>query len=427
MHIKKLSLMEELNLRKLITQITHYPFLQKRIVNNNIKFYIGFDPTIDSLHIGHLLLLITLLRFQSYGHSPYIILGGGTSIIGDPSFKIIKNKQINLENIKVWTDKIDNQLKNFFNTNLYGTVSIMNNYLWLRNINLLDFLNNIGKYFSINQMISRDTIKDRISNHNKGINYKEFTYTLLQSYDYLYLYKQYHIDLQIGGHDQWTNILSGINLIQKIYKRRAYGFTLPLLTNNNGEKFSKSQYKYNIWLDPKKTSPYKFYQFWINIPDVKVFDYIKMFTLLSLPSVKDLEKSNPPNGHGKKILAEALTKIVHGKEGLMSAKRITDSLFNKQNLTNLTINDFEQLKLDGLPVIYLKHKNYISVLDILLKSNLVTSKNQARYFIKSKAIKLNHDKIIYDPYYLINYNDKIYNKYTIISRGKKNYILICWI
>ncbi|XZR52774.1 MAG: tyrosine--tRNA ligase [Enterobacteriaceae bacterium] len=426
--MKNLNIIQKLEERLLINQITEDKNKMKLLFNKKKTLYCGFDPTSDSLHIGHLIPILTLKRFQLCGHKIIILIGGATSLIGDPSFKINERKINKKKNINIWSKKIKKQIEKFLDfNNLLSNIIIINNYNWFKNINVLDFLRNIGKFFSINQMIKKEFIKQRLNNDNKKISYTEFSYNILQSFDFLKLYKKYKVILQIGGSDQWGNIISGINLIQRIYKKKTYGITLPLITKSNGIKFGKTENE-TIWLSKKKTSPYKFYQFWININDNDVYKFLKLLTFISLKKINDLEIKEKKNINKNKkpkaqyILAKEITRTIHGKKGLKAAERITKSLF-LGIYKNMTKHDFLQLKQDSMPIIYLKKKT--NLLKSIIIAGFASSCTIAYNIIKSNAISINNNKQL-NPKYVFKDSDIFYKYYTIIKRGKKNFCLIIW-
>ncbi|WMC19052.1 MAG: tyrosine--tRNA ligase [Enterobacteriaceae bacterium PSpicST1] len=423
--MKNYNIIKKLNERLLINQITEEKRITKLLLKKKISLYCGFDPTSDSLHIGHLIPLLSLKRFQLYGHKPIILIGGATSLIGDPSFKINERELNKKKNINIWSKKIKEQIKKFLDFNCFlNNAIIINNYNWFKNINILDFLRNIGKFFSVNKMIKKEFFKQRLKYENKNISYTEFSYNILQSFDFLKLYKKYKVYLQIGGSDQWGNIITGIDLIKRIYKKNVYGITLPLITQSNGIKFGKTE-KNTIWLSKKKTSPYKFYQFWINTNDNDVYKFLKFFTFISLKKINELEKKEKNINKRPKaqyILAREITRIVHGKKGLCAAERITKSLFTGI-FNNMTKFDFLQLKQDSMPIIYLKKKT--SLKKSIIIAGFVSSYNIAYNIIKSNAISINNKKQI-NPNYIFKNSDFLYGIYTIIKMGKKKFCLIIW-
>ncbi|WP_343190382.1 tyrosine--tRNA ligase [Buchnera aphidicola (Mollitrichosiphum nigrofasciatum)] len=418
------KLMNELRFRGYIYQMTDQKLILKYFSNKSNSLYCGFDPTADSLHVGHILPLFCLRIFKFYGHTPFIIVGGATSLIGDPSFKNSFREHYSLFDIKLRVLKITKQINLFLHSNIKNSYFILNNYKWFKKINVIDFFKKIGIYFSISSMINKDSIKKRIYRKKQGILYSEFSYNLLQSYDFAYLYKKYNVLLQIGGSDQWGNITSGIDLTRKLYKSNVCGMTLPLLIQSNGLKFGKSE-KNTIWLDSKRTSPYKFFQFWLNIDDRDVIQFLKFFSTFSLSNIMKIEekffckKIHPI--YLKYIIACSLTHFIHGLDKLYSVKRITSVLFGG-NIDIITLYDFQQLEKDGIPFL-----NIYDILDletVLVLSSFAPSKTQARKMIASNAISINQKKI--DVKYIFKKSDKLYKKYTLLSKGKKNHLLLIW-
>ncbi len=414
----KNNIIYDLYKRKLIKQISNKNLLYN-INNKNIKIYCGFDPTYKSLHIGHLLLLITLKRFIKYKYKITIILGEITAYIGDPSFKKKNRKQIEKKKINDFKKKIKKQINYILNNNNKKKINIISNKKWFKKIKLINFLNKIAKHFKIKYLLNKNSIKQR--NKKYGINFKEITYNLLQSYDFYLLFKKYNINLQIGGSDQWGNITSGIYLIKKIFNKQSYGLTIPLITNKKGKKFGKSKTN-NIWLDKNKTTPFEFYQFWLNIKDDKLYIYFKQLTFLSIKQIKKIFKKNNINKN-KKILAKYITKIVHGKKETKKAIFVSKYYFIKFNY--LTLKILNKLYKLNIPKIKLKNK-YKEIKKILIKLKISNSKSHAHNLIINKSININK-QLINDTNFKITKKNKLFNKYTIISKGKKNFYLIYWI
>ncbi|XBC44477.1 MAG: tyrosine--tRNA ligase [Buchnera aphidicola (Schlechtendalia peitan)] len=420
----KVDVISEFRQRNLIAQITKEKQLIHKIKNTNISMYCGFDITADSLHIGHILPLLCLKRFQNSGHKPIILIGGATSLIGDPSFKISERKLNSITLINEWTDIITHQVSTFLDFNPhFNSAVIVNNYEWFKNLSVLKFLRTIGKHFSVNKMIAKDAVKKRINRIDTGISFTEFSYNLLQAYDFSVLYHKYGVTLQIGGSDQWGNIISGIDLIRKLYSREVFGLTLPLLTQKNGIKFGKTE-KNTIWLDKRKTSPYKFFQYWINISDYNVYNFLKFFTTLSILEIDKIASCNSilELNKSKIFLAEYLTRLVHGEHGVQSAKRISSCLFNS-DVSKMQKSDFMQLEKDGIPSILISGIRDLK--QVLVDSSLASSRTQARSMIISNSISINNIKQNNESY-VFSKNDIFFKRYTLLSRGKKNFCLICW-
>lgn len=429
MHANTTNIISYLYDRGLIAQITNEKELNALLQRKSITLYCGFDPTADSLHIGHLAPLLCLKRFQMFGHRPLILLGGATGLIGDPSFKDSERQLNSFDIVQEWIKKIKFQISLFVDCddykNNFSNALILNNYNWFSSMKILTFLRDIGKFFSINKMIRKDIIQKRLKKNNCGISYTEFSYNLMQSYDFAYLYKNYETTLQIGGSDQWGNIISGVDLIRRMYKKTVYGLTVPLITNINNIKFGKTENN-TIWLDAKKTSPYKFYQYWINSDDEKAYHFLKFFTDINIGVIDSFKKKdtidNPHVSIAQITLAEIMTRLIHGQTGLETAQRITRNLFSGE-VFNLTLNDFNQLAKDGMPIVIFKSN--VTLQQALVESKLATSRAQARQLIISNAITINSNKQLKTEYIFSN-KDRLYNSYTLLKRGKKHYCLIKW-
>ncbi|XBC43421.1 MAG: tyrosine--tRNA ligase [Buchnera aphidicola (Meitanaphis flavogallis)] len=418
------NLIHEFQQRNLIAQITNEKKLMRLVQNNNISLYCGFDITAESLHIGHILPLLCLKKFQKFGHKPVVLLGGATSLIGDPSFKNAERQLNSIELINVWKKAITDQVSLFLDFNLsFSSAMIVNNYEWFENLSLLTFLRVVGKKFSIKKMITRDAVKKRINREGTGISFTEFSYNLLQAYDFSFLHHKYNVILQIGGSDQWGNIVSGIELIRKLYKNETFGLTLPLLTQKNGMKFGKTENN-TVWLDSNKTSPYKFYQYWINISDSDVYKFLKFFTILNISEIDAMEDftSSIKLNEAKLFLAKYLTEIVHGPHGVQAAQRISSCLFYG-NFFNMKESDFFQLEQDGVPLINISGIRDLQ--QVLVDSCLAPSRTQARNMILSNSISINN-VVQNDAMYVFSNNDILFRRYTLLSRGKKHFYLICW-
>ncbi|ABJ90552.1 tyrosine--tRNA ligase [Buchnera aphidicola] len=423
----KTNILDFLNKKNFFSKIFNQFELNNYLKNKNVFLYCGFDPTENSLHIGHLLPIICLKHFQNFGYTPIILIGGATSIVGDPSFKIYERKKQSLDLLRFNQICLEKQLLFFFNNQecLNNKVIILNNYSWFKNFSILSFLRKIGIYFSVNYMIHKESVKKRLIKEKTGMSFTEFSYSLLQAYDFLKLYEKYGVKLQIGGSDQWGNILSGIRLIKKLYKDDVFGATNSLLVKSNGEKFGKTETD-TIWLDAKKTSPFKFYQFWVNISDEDIDNFLQWFTFIDEKKINILFHDNNfiKNIINKKIfLAEFLTKLVHGKDVLISVKRIIFFLFGNGSITNIKEEDCIQLLKDGIPSIICN--SFLDLPHILVKTLLVNSLNKARNMIISGAIKIN-GIVQTQKDYNFSKSDLLFNKYTFISKGKKNYFLIYW-
>lgn len=423
--MSKQSVIQQLRERGLIAQVTDEEALEKHLEEGAISLYCGFDPTADSLHLGHLVPLLCLKRFQDEGHMPVALVGGATGMIGDPSFKAAERKLNTADTVKVWSDKIKAQVSPFLRFDSGENSAIVaNNYDWFGSMDVLTFLRDIGKHFSVNQMINKEAVKQRLNRDDSGISFTEFSYNLLQSYDFANLYAKHKVTLQIGGSDQWGNITSGIDLTRRLHQKQVFGLTVPLITKSDGTKFGKTE-SGAVWLDPKKTSPYAFYQFWINTADADVYRFLKFFTFMTIEEINAIEEADKVSGKAPQaqyVLAENVTKLVHGDEGLSAAKRITESLFSG-DLNQLTETDFQQLAQDGMPNVILEADDDLQ--QALVKSGFAPSRGQARTMIGSNAVSLNGEKMTSAEYQFKDI-DKKFGRFALLRRGKKHYCLLMW-
>lgn len=345
------ALIEDLKARGLFNDCTGEAELVERLEAGCQTLYCGFDPTADSLHIGSLVPLLVLKRFQMAGHKPLALVGGATGLIGDPSFKAAERKLNGPEVVAGWVEKLKAQVSRFVDFDSgENSAKVVNNLDWVGEFNMLDFLRDVGKYFSVNQMIQKESVKQRLDRDGAGISFTEFTYMILQSYDFAKLNEIENCILQIGGSDQWGNITGGTELTRRMNGNQVFGLTLPLVTKSDGTKFGKTE-SGTIWLDANKTSPYAFYQFWLNTADADVYKFLKYFTFLSVAEIDAIEAADA-DIQGRKaaqpILAKEVTKLLHGEDGLAAAERITEALFSGDE-SALSEADLEQIKLDGLP------------------------------------------------------------------------------
>ena len=349
------ALIDDLKARGLYNDSTGETELIERLESGCQTLYCGFDPTADSLHIGSLVPLLVLKRFQQAGHKPLALVGGATGLIGDPSFKAAERKLNGPEVVGQWVEKLKAQVSRFidFDSQVDGadnSAKVVNNLDWVGEFSMLDFLRDVGKHFSVNQMIQKESVKQRLNREGAGISYTEFTYMILQSYDFAELNKREDCILQIGGSDQWGNITGGTELTRRMNGNQVFGLTLPLVTKSDGTKFGKTE-SGTIWLDASKTSPYAFYQFWLNAADADVYKFLKYFTFMAVSEIDAIEKADSEiqgRKSGQGILAAQVTELLHGEEGLIAAKRITEALFSG-DATLLSETDLEQIKQDGLP------------------------------------------------------------------------------
>ncbi|MBM6741667.1 tyrosine--tRNA ligase [Enterococcus gallinarum] len=412
---------EELKSRGLVHQTTDESALIKQLNEESVKLYIGFDPTADSLHIGHLLPILMLRRFQQRGHVPIALVGGGTGMIGDPSFKDQERQLNTLDTVKEWSQSIKNQLSRFIDFEDQTNPAILaNNYDWLGELKLIDFLRDVGKNFTINYMMSKESVKRRIET---GISYTEFAYQLLQAYDFLNLYDEHGCLLQLGGSDQWGNITSGIELLRREREVQGFGLTMPLITKADGTKFGKTEGN-AVWLDADKTTPYEFYQFWINTDDRDAVKFLKYFTFLSLEEIAAIEKeflAAPETRVAQKALAKEVTTLVHGAKAYEQAVHISESLFNG-DIKGLSADEIAQ-GFKGVPTYQVSNDDELNIVELLTTSKIEASKRQAREDIQNGAIYVNGERQ-QDLNYVINEEDRIDGKYVVIRRGKKKYFLL---
>ncbi len=422
---------EELKWRGLIHDMI--PGTEELLKEKKVTGYIGFDPTSDSLHIGSLLPIILLMHFQKAGHKPIALVGGATGMIGDPSGKSKERNLLDEETLRKNQEGIKNQLSRFldFDPALPNAAEILNNYDWFKDIKLLDFVRNIGKHITVNYMMAKDSVKKRLQSDDDqtGMSFTEFTYQLFQGYDFLHLYREKNCVLQMGGSDQWGNITTGTELIRRIEGGKAYALTAPLITKSDGTKFGKTEGG-NIWLDAEKTSPYKFYQYWINVSDEDAEDYIKKFTFLDRETIEKLIEEHQKAPHMRvlqKTLAEEVTKMVHGEEALQQAKEASQILFGKnvtEQLKNLDertfLEIFEGVPSGELPMEYLKTRPEIQ--KVLVDSGFLSSGNEARRALKENSVSVNKQKV--HPEYRLSPDDLIQNRYVLLQRGKKKYFIL---
>jgi len=409
-----MNVIEELKKRELLYAVTDET-LESVLNNETMTFYLGADPTGDSLHVGHLVTYLVARRLSKHGHQPILLIGGGTGQIGDPSGKNAERPLLSIETTKHNVEKISAQVKN-----ILPTAQVVNNYDWLKEYDLFSFLRDIGKHFNLNQMLAKDSVQSRLAS---GISFTEFTYQIIQSLDFWELYKNQNCKLQLGGQDQWGNITAGLELIRKKEgsNAKAYGLVIPLITKKDGSKFGKSE-SGAVWLDPKKTSPYAFYQYWINLEDDEAMLRLKQFTdytFEELDEINALMQETPHLRHAQKALAEAMTLLVHKEEGLANAQNITEALF-KNKIETLSATEIE-MAFDGLPTANIGDS--YSLVDALIDTNLCSSKTEARTMIKQNAVSVNGEKVK-DIDAKVDRVNALHNTYTVLRRGKKHYALL---
>ncbi|MGT2930026.1 tyrosine--tRNA ligase [Streptococcus dentasini] len=418
-----MTIFDELKERGLIFQTTDEDSLKKALEEGTVSYYTGYDPTADSLHLGHLVAILTSRRLQLAGHKPYALVGGATGLIGDPSFKDAERNLQTKETVQGWVKKIQNQLSRFLDFDNGDNKAVMvNNYDWFGSISFIDFLRDVGKYFTVNTMMSKESVKKRIET---GISYTEFAYQIMQGYDFYELNQKYNVTLQIGGSDQWGNMTAGTELIRRKADKTAHVITVPLITDSTGKKFGKSEGN-AVWLDADKTSPYEMYQFWLNVMDDDAVRFLKIFTFLSLDEIAEIEKQFDGARHerlAQKILAREVVTLVHGQEAYQEALKITEQLF-AGNIKNLSAIELKQ-GLSNVPNYAIQKSDSLNIVDILVTAQIVNSKRQAREDVQNGAIYINGERI-QDLDYTLSATDKIDNELTVIRRGKKKYFVLTY-
>ena len=426
------NFIEELRWRGMIQDIM--PETEQHLMEGLRAAYVGFDPTADSLHIGNLVGVMMLRHFQNYGHKPYALVGGATGMIGDPSGKSAERNLLTEEVLAHNIKGIQKQLAKFldFESEAPNRAELVNNYDWMKEFSFLSFIRDIGKHITVNYMMAKDSVKKRFdpNENTDGMSFTEFSYQLLQGYDFLHLYRQKGLTLQMGGSDQWGNITTGTELIRRIAGGKAYALTCPLITKADGTKFGKSEGG-NVWLDAEKTSPYKFYQYWINVSDEDAQRYIKIFTMLSREEIEQLISEHQAAPHLRTLqnkLAEELTVLVHGRKELKKAQKASQILFG-----NSTSDDLRQLDaktflevFDGVPQAEVTRTDIAAGLDMIAalsaKTGFIASNSEARRALKEKSIAVNKEKV--EESYIIAEKDIIDDKFVLLQRGKKNYFVI---
>ena len=419
------NLFEELTWRGFINQVTD-PELPALLAKESIRLYCGFDPTADSLHIGSLLPIMGLAHFQRAGHRPIALVGGGTGLIGDPSFKAQERSMLTKELVQTNAEGIHKQLAHFMRFDGENAAVMINNADWLCELPLVDFLRDIGKHFSVNAMLARDSVKNRLQDRDQGISFTEFSYSLLQAYDFLHLNDSHDCLMQVGGSDQWGNIVSGIDLIRRLRDKQAYGITFPLVTKSDGSKFGKTEGG-NIWLDPQRTSPYKFYQFWINQSDVDAGQYLRFFTFLSRGEIEDLDRQTREEPHkraAQRRLAEEVTRLVHGEEALQNALRASQAVFGGE-LTGLDERTLLEV-FSEVPSSDLSPDNLTGerpLLDVLVEAGVFPSKGEAKRLVRNGGLYVNNTRIDAEDTKLGPASLLIANL-AVVRTGTKNYHLL---
>lgn len=408
-----MDLFKQLEYRGMVKDVSDLELAKQLLNEQKIKFYVGYDPTGESLTVGHLVQIVRMLYLQKHGHTPVVLIGGGTGLIGDPretSERSLLTLEKSLENAK----KIENQIRGL----IKGNVEFVNNYEWLSKINLISFLRDYGKHFSVSYMLHKDTVQKRLES---GISYTEFSYMILQSIDWLNLYQNRDVKIQFGGSDQWGNLTSGLELIRRVLgKNDAVGLSSPLLLKADGTKFGKSE-SGALWLDKELTSPYELYQYFLNSSDTDIEQFLKLLTLIEqdeIETILETHREKPELRHAQKVLAKAVVELVHGKEALETALQVTDALFSGE-FDGLTKSAYKTLE----SVINVVHFNGENLIELVVKSGLASSNREAREFISNGAISIQGEKIT-DSMYNVVETSKAFDSYAIIRRGKKKYALI---
>jgi tyrosyl-tRNA synthetase len=406
---------------------SHVDGVQDMLAREKVTVYNGFDATADSLHIGHLVPLLALARLQRYGHYPIALAGGGTSMIGDPSGKSAERQLLTRDQVNANVDCIKQQLAHFLDfESKTNPARVLNNADWLMDFNLISFLRDVGKYFTVNYMMTKDSVRNRLERED-GISFTEFSYMLLQSYDFLHLYEAEGCRLQTGGSDQWGNITAGVELIRRVKGQSAYGMVYPLITKSDGTKFGKTE-SGSVWLSAERTSPYRFYQFWLNTDDRDVAAYLKYFTFLPQNEIAELEsyvQERPEQREAQRRLAQEMTGIVHGQSGLSSAEQASQVLFGGE-VSGLSAAEIEDIFAD-VPSSTLDKERLsgegLSLIDLLTDSGVVKSKGEARRAISEGGVYLNNHRVS-EAAQTVSLNDLMQGHFIILRRGKKNYHLI---
>lgn len=415
-------LLDELTRRGLVAQNSDPAALRDHLTTPR-TVYCGFDPTAGSLHIGHLVPLLMLRRFQLAGHTPVALVGGATGLIGDPSFKATERNLNSAETVQGWVTSLSAQIRALLPASEgLAAPRLVNNADWMGQMSALDFLRDIGKHFSVNAMLARESVRQRLARPDQGISFTEFSYALLQSQDFAVLNQRLGCTLQIGGNDQWGNITSGMDLTRRLHQAQVYGMTLPLITKADGTKFGKTEGG-AIWLDPALTSPYAFYQFWLGTADEDVYRFLRYYSFMPLAEIAALEAEDVKR-QGRKlaqqVLADELTELVHGKGGLAAVRRISELLFSG-DVARLGESDLAQLAQDGLPCSHIAGET--DLVTLLVESGLANSRRIARELLAAGAVSLNGE-IRRDEQ--LTADDRLFGRYLLLRRGKKQYRLVAW-
>ncbi|MFN3996560.1 tyrosine--tRNA ligase [Algoriphagus sp.] len=425
------SFIEELRWRGMLQDMT--PEIEEHLTKGMASAYLGFDPTADSLHIGHLVGVMTLLHFQRAGHKPFALVGGATGMIGDPSFKSSERNLLDKVTLDHNVACIQNQLSKFLDFSGANTnkAELVNNFDWMSEFSFLEFIRDVGKHITVNYMMSKDSVKRRLEDGN-GLSFTEFTYQLIQGYDFYHLWKNMDCSIQLGGSDQWGNIVTGTELIRRMGGGSAYALTVPLITKADGTKFGKTEGG-SVWLDPEKTSPYAFYQFWLNVSDEDASKYIRIFTVLDQETIENLEAAHVQAPHLRllqKEIAKQVTMMVHSEADYEMAVKASEILFGKSSTEDLASLDERTFLavFEGVPQVQLSKTEYESVENVLdlfgekTQAQIFPSKGEARKMIQGGGVSINKEKLD-DPNASLNFN-LLQNKYLLIQKGKKNYYIL---
>lgn len=417
-----MNIFDELKARGLVFQTTDEAALSKALTEDMVSYYVGYDPTADSLHLGNLVLILTMKRLQMAGHKPYALVGGATGLIGDPSFKDSERSLQTKDTVTKWSGKIRSQLERFLDfENGENKAEMTNNYNWFENLTFIDFLRDVGKHFTVNYMISKDSVKSRMES---GISYTEFAYQIMQGYDFYELNQLHNVTLQLGGSDQWGNMTAGTELLRRKANKQGHVITIPLITDSTGKKFGKSEGN-AIWLDADKTSPYEMYQFWLNVDDADAVKMLKIFTFLSLEEIAEIEEQFEAARHerlAQKVLAREVVSLVHGKEAYEQAVKTSEILFGGGDLRQLDAKSI-LTGLKAAPQHQVTDDEDLTLVELLISAGIAPSKRQAREDITNGAIYINGERVQALDY-VITDSDKIENRLTVIRRGKKkNFVL----
>ncbi|MGU5662697.1 tyrosine--tRNA ligase [Aeromonas sanarellii] len=415
-------LLDELTRRGLVAQNSDPAALADHLTTPR-TVYCGFDPTAGSLHIGHLVPLLMLRRFQLAGHTPVALVGGATGLIGDPSFKATERNLNSTETVQGWVTSLSAQIRALLPASEgLAAPRLVNNADWMGQMSALDFLRDIGKHFSVNAMLARESVRQRLARPDQGISFTEFSYALLQSQDFAVLNQRLGCTLQIGGNDQWGNITSGMDLTRRLHQAQVYGMTLPLITKADGTKFGKTEGG-AIWLDPALTSPYAFYQFWLGTADEDVYRFLRYYSFMPLAEIAALEAEDAKR-QGRKlaqqVLADELTELVHGKGALAAVRRISELLFRGE-VARLGESDLAQLAQDGLPCSHIAGER--DLVTLLVESGLANSRRIARELLAAGAVSVNGEIRRDKP---LTADDRLFGRYLLLRRGKKQYRLVAW-